>query len=396
LSVDTIQTQPLADAIIEAEGLIRAAPHVKTEQDLVEGLEYLAGLIRASVQSACAYDRDFPYLIHSATAQAKVGMDNPDTVYLSTVIRDDCEYVLNGRRGTTADLNFQVLGGEYNADGTPASLAAFDDRSLDVAADGTFEVRFGPARLDAGAGAGYIALEPGATMLLIRECYRDWSSERQGTIRIQRADRIGLAPPPPPPDLPAKRFNSAGKALVQQVRAFLAFPEWFYLNLPVNTLTEPRLTPGGLATQYSSVGHFDLAEHQAMIVTVPVSDAPYHGFQLGSMWYISLDFINHQTSLSSAQARHDPDGKIRYVISEHNPGLTNWLELTGHERGYLQMRWQRLSRALAAQDGPQLELVDFDELPDRLPFYEEERIDDRGWRQRIAARQAAVAERMLG
>ena len=56
--------------------------------------------------------------------------------------------------------------------------------------------------------------------------------------------------------------------------------------------------PGGLATQYSSAGHFDLAEDQALIITLPVTDAPYLGFQLGSLWYISLDYINHQTSLN--------------------------------------------------------------------------------------------------
>jgi len=50
------------------------------------------------------------------------------------------------------------------------------------------------------------------------------------------------------------------------------------------------------------VGHFDLTPEQAMIITLPVTDAPYLGFQLGSLWYISLDYINHQTSLNGTQA----------------------------------------------------------------------------------------------
>ena len=394
MNMDTFRTGPLADAIAEAEKLIAEAPHIETDQDLAEGLDYLSGLIRASIQAATARDRDFPYLIHSATAQTKIGLDNPDTVYLSAAVRDDREYIVTGCRGTAADLNFQVLGGDYNADGSPASLAAFDDRVLEIGRDGQFEMRFGPAR--AGAPPGYVGLEPGATRLLVRECFSDWETERRGTLRIRRADPDGLAPSPVSLESMSKRYAAAGKALVQQVRAFLAFPEWFYLNLPVNTLTEPRLTPGGLATQYSSVGHFDLADNQAMIVTVPVSDAPYHGFQVGSMWYISLDYINHQTSLTSAQARHDPDGMIRYVIADRDPGLTNWLELTGHRRGYLQMRWQRLSRELTSTDGPQVEVHSFEELPSKLAFYEEARVDRSGWQERITARQAAVANRMLG
>ncbi|MGC7344977.1 hypothetical protein RBA02_22950, partial [Mycobacteroides abscessus subsp. massiliense] len=112
--------------------------------------------------------------------------------------------------------------------------------------------------------------------------------------------------------------------LVQRVKTWLQFPQWFYNNLPVNTMVAPRLTPGGLATQYSSVGHFDLRPDQAMVITLPVTDAPYLGFQLGSLWYISLDYINHQTSLNGTQAQEDPDGKIRIVVSDANPGVTNW------------------------------------------------------------------------
>jgi len=180
------------------------------------------------------------------------------------------------------------------------------------------------------------------------------------------------------------------------MKTFLAFPEWFYLKLPVNTMTEPRLTPGGLATQYSSVGHYELNEDEALIVTVPVSDAPYQGFQLGTMWYLSMDFINHQTSLTADQARHDEDAMMRFVVSERDPGIANWLECTGHRRGYLQIRWQRTSREFTPEDGPRVEKVRVDELPDELPYYDQARITGEQWRARIAARQRAVADRMLG
>jgi hypothetical protein len=186
----------------------------------------------------------------------------------------------------------------------------------------------------------------------------------------------------------------AGKILVSRLHTFLAFAERFYLGLPVNTLTPPRPTPGGLSTQYSSVGHYDLDDDQAMVVTVPASDAPYQGIQLGSMWYVSLDYVNHQTSLTAHQARTDPDGRIRYVISERDPGVANWLERTGHRRGYVQLRWQRLSRALTAEDGPRVDLVAVDDLAKQLPYHEP--LPAGAWRDRIAARQAATADRMLG
>ncbi len=383
-------THAFADAIAEAEKVITTAPHIRSEQDLVEGYDYLAGSIRASLQMAWAYERDFPYFVQSTGPYTKMGLDNPDTLYFHAYIRDDAEYVVSGRRGTTADLSFQVLDGDYSPVDVPDSLAAFDDRSIDVDGDGCFEIRFGPGR----ARPNYFTIAPGSAMLIVREVYSDWSAERRGTIRIQRADRVGAAPPPPTRDTLTKRYGVAGKILLSRLKTFLAFPEWFYLKLPVNTLTAPRSTPGGLTSQFSSVGHFDLDDGQAMVVTVPASDALYQGIQLGSMWYVSLDYINHQTSLTSHQAKVDADGMLRFVISERDPGVANWLERTGHRRGYVQIRWQRLSRDLTPEDGPRVDIVAVDDLPGWLPFYE--RIKPQDHLDRIAARQVAVATRMLG
>jgi hypothetical protein len=392
-----VLTQSFADAVLEAEKIITGATHVQSAQDLAEGYDYLAGSISASLHLAWAYQRDFPYFVQSTGPYTKMGLDNPDALYLHSYLRDDAEYVITGRRGTTRDLSFQVLNGDYSPVEVPDSLAAFDDRELDIAPDGSFELRFGPPRPD--APRNYFALAPGSAMLAVREVYSDWATERRGTLRIQRADKIGLAPEPPDEALLAKRYGVAGKILLSRLRTFLAFPEWFYLKEPVNTMTAPRHTPGGLASQFSSAGHFDLAPDQAMIVTVPDAGpdvAPYQGIQLGSMWYVSLDYINHQTSLTADQARKDPDGRLRFVITQDDPGVANWLELTGRRRGYVQIRWQRLARDLGPEYGPQVEVVPVGSLPDALPHYEHSRLGPGEYAARIAARQAAVAERMLG
>ncbi|HEX9065457.1 MAG TPA: hypothetical protein VF843_10130 [Streptosporangiaceae bacterium] len=390
-------TQSFADAVLEAEKIITSAPHIETEQDLAEGYDYLAGSIRASLTMAWAYQRDHPFFVASTGPYTKLGLDNPDTLYFHAYLRDNAEYVVTGRRGSTADLSFQVLGGDYSPVQVPDSLTAFDDRAFDIGDGGEFELRFGPSRPD--PPPNYFTLGPGSAMLIVREVYSDWAGERRGTIAIRRADTAGTAPPAADTSALAKRYGVAGKILISRLQTFLAFPEWFYLNLPVNTLTEPRSTPGGLTTQFSSVGHYELGEDEAMIVTVPAAAAgvaPYQGIQLGSRWYVSLDYINHQTSLTSAQARPDPDGMLRFVISERNPSLANWLECCGHRRGYVQLRWQRLTRALEPADGPVAEVVPFDRLTDRLPFCEHARISADEYRARIAARQAAVADRMLG
>src|SRR5208283_5905654 len=152
----------------------------------------------------------------------------------------------------------------------PDSETAFDDRELDIAEDGSFEWRLRPTL-------------PG--QLVVREVYGDWSQQR-GTLAIARLDTAGTAPPPLTKATIEERYATAGKLLVSRIKTWLQFPQWFYFNIPVNTLVAPRLTPGGLATQYSSAGHYELRPDQALVITIPVSDAPYLGFQLGSLWYI--------------------------------------------------------------------------------------------------------------
>lgn len=384
-------TQSFADAIAEAEQLIVAAPQARTEQGLAEGYEYLAGSIQRAIQAVGNGSADFPRFTTAPDAETKYGLDNPDTLYFGARIRPDADYIITGSRGTTADLSFQVLGGDYTPAQVPDSLAAFDDRELAIDPDGTFEVHFGPHRDLRYANS--FQLGEHAAILVIREVYSDWQRQERGTLGIRRVGTEGLAPPPVDPARMAKRFAVAGKLLLGQLRTFLEFPKWFYHDLPENTMTEPRLTPGGLATQYSSVGHYELAEDEALIVDVPRSEAPYQGFQLGSLWYVSMDYVNHQTSLTSEQARTDPDGRIRFVVSERDPGVANWLACTGHERGYLQIRWQRVSRTLGAEDGPETRVVPVAKLPELLPYYDRGVVSEAERRASIHARQAAIARR---
>ncbi len=378
-------TKPFTDAIVEAEELIRGAAFIRTEQDLDEGFDYLAGRIRASLQLAFDHDLDRPVLINSTHQFSKQGLDNPDAIYWHAYLAEDGEYVVRGRRGTTADLSFQVMGGTYSATSAPASLAAFDDRELDIADDGTFEWRFGPLE--------------GAKTLIVREVYNDWDIEQRGELWIERTSSVGRAAKPLERSRLAKKYEIAGRLLTGSIQTWFAFPHFFQYQEPVNTLTVPKSTPGGLESQRSSIGHYELEPDEALVVTVPrCADCSYQAIQIGSDWYASTDYETHQTSLTKAQSVVDPDGMLRYVISETPPAgageaIANWLETTGHRTGPMMLRWQRLERDLGPDDGPTVEKVKVADVPEVLPHFTP--ITTEEYAARIAARQRSVAKRML-
>lgn len=388
-------TGPLTDAISRAQALVAGADFVRTDADLAEGFDYLAGSIAATVQLARARSRTHPGFVTSTGPSTKMGLDNPDTLYLHADIEPTATYRVWGRRGSTTDLSFQVLRGDYTPSKVPGGDDAFDDRRIPIGDDGTFEIMFGPDQAAASERADYFGLGDGASMLAVREVYSDWS-QRRGEIAIERVDTVGTAPPDLDLERVRRRYATAGKMLLARLNTWFNFPTWFYLDEPVNTFTPPRLTPGGLSTQYSSVGHFRLSPDETMIITVPKSAAPYQGFQLGSMWYISLDYVNHQTSLNSSQAQVDADGMIRMVVAHRNPGVANWIETTGHETGIMQFRWQRTDVPIPPEQGPTAQIIDAGDVADHLPYLVDNTIDAAGWASRIALRQRGFAERMLG
>ena len=188
-------TQSFADAVVEAEKIITGAPHIATEADLAEGYDYLAAT-SGRAAAGLGLPAGLPVLrrLHRPVHQA--GPGQPGHPVLHSYLRDDAEYVVTGRRGSTADLSFQVLERGLLARrgaGQPDRVRRPGDRDRrrrHVRA-AVRPARAGPGRRD------YVTLGPGSAMLLVREVYSDWAREQRGTISIRRADRAGCAPPAP-------------------------------------------------------------------------------------------------------------------------------------------------------------------------------------------------------
>ena len=103
---------------------------------------------------------------------------------------------------------------------------------------------------------------------------------------------------------------------------------------------------GGFSTQTYIEGLFDLKLDEALILETKLPEkCRYWNFQLDDEFWGSGDWMNRQTSLNGFSARVDADGGFRVVISAQDPGVPNWLDTAGHQRGGMMGRWNTCSSA---------------------------------------------------
>ena len=69
-------------------------------------------------------------------------------------------------------------------------------------------------------------------------------------------------------------------------------------------------------------------------------DARYWSLQLyPEAWFELADPVERITSLNHLQAEVSDDGRIRAVVSHRDPGVANWLDAGGRQRGLCTLRW---------------------------------------------------------
>ncbi len=331
---------------------------------------------------------------------ARWGADNPDNVYRSAAIDENSRYVIAGRiRGSLPADATLTLGGvaatppddlpedTYEA-GWAATIALLRLNDVETDADGAFTISIdrGPA----DGRANHLQSQPGTTGLLVRHTLTDWATQTPPELRIERVAG--------PPQTRATDEDLAGRVaarLEKFVPFVLAFKERAFDGTPANTFSSPKPTPGGLANQVSSFGSFNLADDQALVVTVDPAGARYLGFQLTDPWMVSSEYIAQTGSLNHAQAVASADGTYTYVIAARDPGIHNWLDPGGLSGGYMLIRWQQLPgepRPLP-DSAVRVRLVSHAELDGALPP-ETTRVSPEARREQLRVRAASFARRI--
>ncbi|MGB5222208.1 MAG: DUF1214 domain-containing protein [Polyangiales bacterium] len=330
--------------------------------DRAEGFRHIIRLVE--MQNARAtddHDAAHPHISRCPSLACKVGFDNPDFTYINVgPISPDYTYRVYGMRGTVPYISMQVfdnpLGGEI----------FMTSEDLVVAPDGSYEIILSATEPE--NASNWMELKPSAFFFILRNGFYDWTTEVEASVQVEviAGPMSGAVPHLTPEEL----VDDLGE-LSLRIRSIPQSILGARDGWPINDLNEPDpgafgIEGAGIPTAVSSAGRYELDTDEAMIIETPMPDVVHGGIQLGNVWVESIDYQTHQTSLNWFQSTPDSDGIIRYVLAREDPSVPNWLDISGHPRGGIFMRWQSPTDE-NYPDKPRVEVVAVDEIRAKLP-----------------------------
>lgn len=352
------------------------------EIDRAEGLRYLAQQVSAALdQELLAQPGELALLRVGATTLNKWGLDGADAKYIGADLDPTGTYRLSGRKGNARLIAVQTaqMAPRYRA------FASITGEEFDAAGDGSFEVMLAGER-PAGWDGPWLELDANSTSLLMREYFGDWEREHPGEYFLTRVDAAPASPPLSLDESAALLMRSAARF---ETRA----PQWLPRVQPirdhlVNRLRIGSAGDGGLQTNVYGNGLFRLAPDEVAIIELEAPQAALWSFQLGNVWWESLDYVNRTGSLNGDQAVPGSDGRYRLVIAHEDPGVPNWLDTAAHPEGMILFRYQLTENA----PEPTIELAKLADLTSTLPA-DTPRVTPEGRAEEIAVRRAHAARR---
>jgi hypothetical protein len=313
------------------------------EQDSDELTVAMLGGLTASYFGRVCSDVDHPAFLPGAGYHTRMGMPNPDTVYLTALIDGTGTYRLTGDLGTCPDVSLMPMGG-HSAAGLK-TYPAIELGKFDLESDGRLDLVISEQQPEGYTGQ-WCAIATDVRSLMLRAVSSEWGKYRDPVLALVRLDTPSRSRRPT-----AKALAASLAGMIPAMEGTLAFGMRKVSGLRaagvINAVTTVDYSAGGgLPGQWYHEGIFELAAGQALVVEADISGGVKTlSLALTDALGCTLDWANAQTSLNHKQAHLDNDGILRFVVSADDPGVANWLDTMGYKLGVMQLRWTGCAEA---------------------------------------------------
>jgi len=322
----------LIDELRALEGRLQLPDVPLDEASVLEGYKWIFTILAVGLDAHMWADPDRPRFVDIVGPYRKWGGDNSDAFYQYAPIDPRRTYVVKGRRGDAVYLSLTVYGGPSDGRYSERIVGTANDRSLDIADDGTFTLVLSP---DPHDGA-WIRLEPDAVCAITRDYLADPVVGVRATWSIEAVD--------PPP---TRREDDAD--LARRLRATLTWVRDQARIVPIplgtpNTVDEPYPVPSetfGWAAGDAAyaMGSFALDEGEALVIEGRSPPCAFWNVCLWNQFLHTYDYAYERVTLNGTQVVYEPDGSWRLVVARRDPDHPNWISTAGHTRGRIWFRW---------------------------------------------------------
>lgn len=335
-------TEFCAEVQAAGEEILRSAEGADPVSQ-AEGLRYLTRLLRSGIEKFVEYsDPEEPSLANVYNDHLKWGLDNPDSLYAMSGVKDDVEYEISGNIGTVNYFNLTAAVMTTDAKYTITSTLEGVEVVTDAA--GNFTIRVGGA----ARAENWLPLTPGTNSLLLRQTFVDRSREREMSFRIRLA-HSGQPPRPLTMERAIDRLGGAQSFFSRTGKTFVALAERIGRAVNALPLVEPEFmaSMGGDPNYAYFWGGFHVAPGEALLIHFPeVPETNTWSLCLYSHWLESLDHTRALINLNKHLAQLNRDGSLTIVIAGEDPGVANWLDTVGHSNGAMMARWVNPARTV--------------------------------------------------
>jgi hypothetical protein len=311
----------------------------KSEREASEGMRFLLRVLAMSQDvSGDAYP-PAPHFARMDTNRRKIGGDNPDAEYDSTVWDGRLAYRIHGKLGTLDHLSFTVLVREPN--GRSRSIGYVNERDLSLDAKGNFTLWL--ANQKPAEPGNWIRTQPEQRgSVLVRQYLGDRSRETLASYSIEVVGRKHLDPLPPSSDA---EIAAGIRAVTGTLGGLGRLHHYVKPNLESPPNQFVQLNSDDFGADISStdnlytIGTYQIEEGEALLVEVKPLECRYWNFAIENLWHESVDYQQRKTSRTHDDVTRDSDGLTRFVIAQARSDHPNYLETGGHSRGFMTFRW---------------------------------------------------------
>lgn len=330
-----------------------------TEQEVIQGMRWILRDVAMVSEIVADGNVTRPRFVRLDTDDRKIAGDNPNGEYGLATIDGRYDYRITGNRGDVTYFSLNVNAGRGMSE---RRMAAFlNDKTIEFDSDGNFTLLL--SKTKPTEPGQWVEIPEDSTSIMVRQYMLEREKEVLASFTIE------VLGEDPGVNLPndkqmAERLDGTNYAFLFLATLHkLVLPE--AMESPNTFINTDSKELGGTISAPDNlymIGHFSIADDEALIVDVMPPQARYWNFALETVWHETVDYLHRPVSLTKSEVVVRPDGRVRFVIAKENPGVDNWLDSMGVNRGFMTFRWLEPEDENVSR--PEVQLVKLHELED--------------------------------